>query len=197
MELPVEGNEQALTQRIARAADDLNQLFEEVRQYAAPIVLDKGQVDLVKIWRSAWGDICQVHDGRELQIVSQGCPNELHISADAYRLRQVFRNVFENALAVTDDLVRIEVKLDLLQENGTPIVRIQIHDSGPGIDPRHIQRVFDPFFTTKAKGTGLGLSICRRIIEAHGGTISFLVEPRGLSRQRDRGATVEIKLPKG
>jgi signal transduction histidine kinase len=197
MELPVDGNEQALTQRIARAADDLNQLFEEVRQYAAPIVLDKGKVDLVKIWRSAWGDICQVYGGRHTQILSQGCPEELIVVGDAYRLRQVFRNLFENALAASEDPVRIEVKLEVVQENDAPIVRIQVHDSGAGIDARHVQRAFEPFFTTKSKGTGLGLSICRRIIEAHGGTICFLTETRARSVLRDRGATVEIKLPKG
>jgi signal transduction histidine kinase len=53
-------------------------------------------------------------------------------------------------------------------------------DSGPGIDPQHLQRVFEPFYTTKASGVGMGLSICRSIIEGHGGRLwAEANEPRG------------------
>jgi signal transduction histidine kinase len=59
-------------------------------------------------------------------------------------------------------------------------VLIAVHDSGPGIDPEHLQRVFDPFYTTKDSGLGMGLSICRSIIDAHGGRLWVDAnEPRG------------------
>ena len=55
-----------------------------------------------------------------------------------------------------------------------------VRDSGPGIDPAHLERVFDAFYTTKASGTGMGLSICRSIIHAHGGQLwAEANEPRG------------------
>ena len=55
-----------------------------------------------------------------------------------------------------------------------------VHDSGPGIDPLHLERVFDAFYTTKPSGTGMGLSICRSIIGAHGGRLwAEANEPRG------------------
>jgi signal transduction histidine kinase len=41
---------------------------------------------------------------------------------------------------------------------------VAVRDSGPGIDPAHLDRVFESFYTTKPKGTGMGLSICRSII---------------------------------
>jgi signal transduction histidine kinase len=44
-------------------------------------------------------------------------------------------------------------------------------DSGPGIDPDHLDRVFEAFYTTKSSGVGMGLSICRSIIDAHGGRL--------------------------
>ena len=46
-------------------------------------------------------------------------------------------------------------------------VLVAVCDSGPGIDPSHLERVFDAFHTTKSGGMGMGLSICRSIIEAH------------------------------
>jgi signal transduction histidine kinase len=59
-------------------------------------------------------------------------------------------------------------------------VLVAVRDSGPGIDPTHLERVFEAFYTTKSSGTGMGLSICRSIIDAHGGRLwAEANEPRG------------------
>jgi signal transduction histidine kinase len=59
-------------------------------------------------------------------------------------------------------------------------VLVAVRDSGPGLDPSHLERVFDTFYTTKPSGMGMGLSICRSIINAHGGRLWAEVnEPRG------------------
>ena len=68
------------------------------------------------------------------------------------------------------------------------MVRILIHDTGPGIPAELLGRIFDPFFTTKAHGTGLGLAISRNIIQDHGGSIHVEC-PFG------RGTTFIIELP--
>ena len=59
-------------------------------------------------------------------------------------------------------------------------VLVAVRDSGPGLDPSHLERVFDAFYTTKSSGMGMGLSICRSIIDAHGGRLwAQGNEPRG------------------
>ena len=59
-------------------------------------------------------------------------------------------------------------------------VLVSVRDSGPGIDPDHLDRVFEAFYTTKSRGVGMGLSICRSIIDAHGGRLwAEANEPRG------------------
>jgi len=70
------------------------------------------------------------------------------------------------------------------------VVAIEVEDSGPGIDPEHLQRLFDPFFTTKepGKGTGLGLAICARLADGMGGRIHADHSEQG-------GARFTIRLP--
>ena len=63
-----------------------------------------------------------------------------------------------------------------------------VRDSGPGIDPAHLERVFEAFYTTKSSGVGMGLSICRSIIDAHGGWL-------WAEANKLRGAVFQFSLP--
>jgi len=58
---------------------------------------------------------------------------------------------------------------------------VRVRDDGPGIPIEEGNRIFEALFTTKAKGSGLGLALCRRIMEAHGGTIELEARPGGAS----------------
>ena len=62
---------------------------------------------------------------------------------------------------------------------GSGTVRLEVEDTGHGIDPAILDRVFDPFFTTRPPGvgTGLGLSIVSGIVRDHGGDVSVESEP--------------------
>ena len=67
-------------------------------------------------------------------------------------------------------------------------VRVELNDTGRGMDELTRQQVFDPFFTTKNDGTGLGLSIAHSIAEQHGGRIEVDSTPGG-------GTTFRVELP--
>ena len=59
-------------------------------------------------------------------------------------------------------------------------ILVAVHDTGPGIAPKQLDRIFNSFYTTKPSGTGMGLAICRSIIDAHGGRLWVEAnEPRG------------------
>jgi hypothetical protein len=77
----------------------------------------------------------------------------------------------------------------VIEQRGADVL-VAVHDSGPGIDPEHLQRVFEPFYTTKESGIGMGLSICRSIIAAHGGRL-------WAETNRPRGAIFQFTLPAG
>jgi signal transduction histidine kinase len=76
--------------------------------------------------------------------------------------------------------------LEASASNGNFLIKVT--DTGIGIPPKNLARVFEPYFTTKPKGLGLGLAITRRIVEAHGGTIT-------VSSEAGRGCRFQITLP--
>ena len=67
-------------------------------------------------------------------------------------------------------------------------VKVEVEDTGIGIAPSETDRIFNPFYTTRAGGTGLGLALAHKIVQDHGGRISF-VSAAG------RGTTFTIILP--
>jgi two-component system sensor histidine kinase HydH len=70
------------------------------------------------------------------------------------------------------------------------MIRIDVSDTGKGINEEDLARIFDPYFTTKPSGTGLGLAIVYRIIEAHDGEIRVKSKP-------GKGTTISVFLPVG
>ena len=97
----------------------------------------------------------------------------LQIECHSTQISQVILNLLNNAFDAIEHLTEKWVRIS--GENREHSVHVSITDSGNGI-PRHIQKkLFQPFFTTKeiGKGTGLGLDISKKIIKAHGGTLSL------------------------
>jgi len=104
---------------------------------------------------------------------------------DRHQLAEVLTNLVTNAYQAVngDGAVRVTART-------TPAgAELAVEDNGPGLDVKIGQRVFEPFFTTKHDGTGLGLAIVLRLVEAHGGTVTF-EDAAG-----NGGARVVVRLP--
>jgi len=97
------------------------------------------------------------------------------VQADSMQLHQVFLNLLFNAIEAMPDGGELSLKsrYDLNEK----AVKIDVSDTGNGIDPQIIDDIFKPLFSTKSKGTGFGLAISRRIVEDYGGTISVSSDP--------------------
>ncbi len=98
-------------------------------------------------------------------------------SVDPMQLQQVFVNLFLNAIDAMPEGGTLAVRTAL--DGDDREIRIEIADTGRGIDAENIGRIFEPFFTTKAKGTGLGLPISKLLVEQQGGTIAVAGNPGG------------------
>jgi two-component system sensor kinase FixL len=179
-----------LVGRIQKAQNHLQQLYEEVRNYAAPLKLERQRWSVATVWRQAWSNLAVQRQGRNATLREDCDQVDPHCSVDPFRLEQVFRNILENALAACADPVQVMVACAATSLEGKPALRVAVRDNGPGLNPEQRQRIFEPFFTTKTKGTGLGMAIAHRIIEAHGGQIA-------VGPSAGRGAEILITLPRG
>jgi signal transduction histidine kinase len=94
------------------------------------------------------------------------------IRGDRIQVQQIVMNLTMNAVEAMSDLSKGPRNLLISTVDGVSNgVVVDVRDSGPGLNPKTLQRLIDPFYTTKPTGMGMGLSICRSIIEAHGGRI--------------------------
>ena len=174
---------------IQHAQDDLHRLYEEVRCYAAPIVLDRRSCRISELLREAWERLAPSRSGRDAVLTERGDPN-LTCTGDAFRLIQVIRNILDNGLAAAHDPVVLDVEWSPVNTASQPAIRITIRDNGPGLTNEQRCNLFQPFYTTKFHGTGLGMAIAKRIIDSHEGLIAADSADGG-------GAVISVTLPRG
>jgi len=103
---------------------------------------------------------------------------------DADQIRQVLINLIVNATQAMNGTGHVTVEAEQTDDD----LRIRVRDDGPGVPAEVRYRIFEALFTTKARGSGLGLALCRRILEAHGGTIELEPSSR-------RGASFLLVIP--
>ncbi len=172
----VEGEVERMAHLVANLLQFSRRSRRQVSTLAVADELDR-TLDLIRYqFRKRGIEVCREFDGDYRPVL-----------ADRQQLRQVFLNLLTNAL-------------DAMPQGGTLTLRVRpgeggrvsvdIADTGPGIQPEHLDKVTEPFFTTKeeGKGTGLGLAICKRIVQEHGGTLA-------IDSAVGRGTTVSVVLP--
>ena len=129
---------------------------------------------------------------RRIEVTVEIAPDTPAVLGDARRLGQVLRNLVHNAIKFTPAEGRVTVTARLLAEPAR--VELVVRDTGVGIRPEDLARIFERFWKADSsrqrdgEGSGLGLAIARHVVEAHGGSIRVVSEPR-------RGATFVVELP--
>jgi signal transduction histidine kinase len=135
----------------------------------------------------------------DFELVVQQSAEDADVLAEAARLQQVFLNICRNAVQATNERGRIEIRIDLRENDRSLRIRgseiragrfaiVSIADTGHGMDEATMDRIFEPFFTTRPEGNGLGLSTARQTIMEYGGAIDVKSAP-------DAGTRFDIWLP--
>jgi len=166
-----------INEQLGIASHIISDLLDMIRDKP----LSRETVQLAEVLDSAVGAIPAP---REFTLTLDGVSELPAVTGDRRQLRQVFVNLFENAVQAAGPSGAIRVT-GLAVEGR---VRVAVEDSGPGVDAATRRRLFEPLVTTKDTGIGLGLALVKRIIERHDGSITY--EPHA-----GAGARFVVELP--
>lgn len=178
--LPEDENKAGLDSDIKEMEAMISELLE-LERLRTPHGISRQDQDLVPILR----EVVQAFENRPPGVRLLAKPESMIVSIDANKIRLVLRNLLENAFkySLPDSG---PVHLCVREDRHNVVIRVR--DDGQGIPEGHTAQIFEPFFrldpsrSKKTGGYGLGLSICKRITEAHGGTIEVENNPgRGVS----------------
>ncbi|MBI2462555.1 MAG: HAMP domain-containing protein [Candidatus Rokubacteria bacterium] len=183
---------------VPRELERINGIVERLLELARPSRLHFAPVRLPLLLERVLELYAHQVEAQQLTVAREYARDLPPVQADQEHLYQALVNLVANALDAMGPGGRLTLRAGW-SEGGDPWVRVrrrphaqrvrvEIEDTGTGIPAADADKVFNPFFTTKADGTGLGLALAHKIIEDHGGTITFRSSP-GI------GTTFRILLP--
>ncbi|RYX83270.1 PAS domain S-box protein [bacterium] len=174
----------------------VNDILDVSRITTGKLRLELRDVALDGLVRQSVDSLRTLWLDKKLQ-VEQLIDPHLYVRADASRVGQVVWNLLQNAIKFTpaEGIIEISLRRRTRTGNGIPIARLEVRDTGLGIDAEFLPHVFERFrqgdssSTRKAGGLGLGLAIVRHIVELHGGQVG--VESPGYGQ----GTTFWVEIP--
>ncbi|MBT8059275.1 MAG: HAMP domain-containing protein [Gammaproteobacteria bacterium] len=168
--------DQRMAQSLSEEIGQLSALIDDLQTLALADVgalnLQKEAVDL-SVLAGQIAETFRIRLAEREITMSADCGQDLGITGDPQRLRQMLHNLMENCARYVRSGERVELRL---QGSGGQL-EIVLEDSGPGVSDEQLSRLFERFYRGEGSrsratgGSGLGLAICRNIVEAHGGTI--------------------------
>jgi signal transduction histidine kinase len=175
-----------LADQLKSEVQRINRHITDFLKYSRPSALELEPLDL----RVQAEDALRVITG---QAIESGIKTSLEeqgkvplVVADKDSLRSVFTNLLINSLeAIDGEGGSVGIRLSAEAANR---VRVEVTDTGRGIDTDDIAKIFEPYYSTKDTGTGLGLAIVKKAIDDHGGSIS-------VTSKQGSGTTFTIILP--
>ncbi len=196
LRLPADSPAREPVELAALAALRAAELVKQLLTYSAKSPFTRQRVTINELVREL-ADLLVVTVGKRVRVELQLAARSPVVVTDPTQLRQVLMNLVHNAadamvgreggIVVRTSEVHLEPKNAASLSPGD-YARLEVVDSGVGIEPGSLDRVFDPFFTTKKAGRGLGLSAVRSIAHRHGGGV--LVES-----VVGQGSTFTVLLP--
>jgi signal transduction histidine kinase len=188
---------QVIREGTERLIDVTNHIMDATRLEQPSLELQRSELDVAALLERIRAEMEPFTTQRQQLFHLDLAPDLPAVSADSAELHKAVINVVMNAIRFTPDGGSITLHARPL---GTG-VEIDVSDTGIGIEPELHEKIFDKFFAVKSSdyhfsgtfeflsgGMGLGLAIARKLVEAHGGSISVQSEP-------GKGSTFRILLP--
>jgi two-component system CheB/CheR fusion protein len=169
----------------------VDELLDISRIITGKFQMELQLVDLATVVRTALDTVSAMADKKSVALESILDESVGRVSGDPARLQQTVWNLLVNAINFTPQGGRVTIALEPVDGRA----RIQVRDTGVGIEQEFLPHIFDRFvqaertITRSQGGLGLGLAIVRHLVSMHGGTV--LAESAG----KDKGATFTVTLP--
>lgn len=177
-----------IAQQGQRASDVIRRLRAFLRKHP----VERRRLDLNEIVRETLPLVRRELEDHRVRVELDLAAALPAVEGDPVELQQVLVNLVKNACEALSDAGHAaregERRVRIHTRAAAGRVRLEVEDSGPGIDATVAARLFQPFTTTKKSGMGLGLAICRSIVEAHDGRLGVAPAPSG-------GALFHVELP--
>ncbi|MFW6081486.1 MAG: two-component system sensor histidine kinase NtrB [Desulfosalsimonas sp.] len=174
---------------MVREVDRINRVVTDLLNFARPLELETSQVEPSGLVEHTIRLVSADARSRGVEISMDTGNSPESAVLDANLITQVMLNLVLNSMEAAGPGCFIQVGVSSTEGSGD--LMFWVEDNGPGIEPRHREKVFDPFFTTREKGTGLGLAIVQKIVENHQGRIVVKSPPDS----KNTGCRVEVHIP--
>ncbi|MBP7687461.1 MAG: GAF domain-containing protein, partial [Thermoflexales bacterium] len=188
--------QQKLLTRVLHGGDTLlsmiNNLLDIARMESGSLQLNRADVSAAAVTAWAVEQITMLAEDKRLQVVQHIAADVPVFQADLDLLKRVLVNLLGNAIKFSPTAGVVTVAVRLAAEEHA--VQFSVTDIGPGIDPKHFDRIFEKFGQVQTMehgrkaSTGLGLTFCKLAVEAHGGCI-------WVESEVGRGSTFIFTLP--
>ncbi len=168
--IPDDASERRYAQTIIVEVARLEKILNDIMQYTNGESVSMKECDLRAVIEDS---LSMIPDGfiNGVQLVREVADDLPRVKGDYQQLKQTFFNLITNAHHAVKDRGTIFVRAYPFAEHGTSSVRVEVEDTGTGIDPESLHHIFNPFYTTKESGLGLGLATVHKVVTSLGGQI--------------------------
>ncbi len=178
----VKSNLEESLQVMEEQAVYMDKIVSDLQAFVQPVRIDKKPINLKELVANVLASVAVPSRITVKTVIRRNLPQ---IKADLQLLKRVLINLVTNSVQAMPDGGKLTLTGKATPEGQ---VSLSVQDTGVGIPESIKNKIFTPLFTTKPRGQGFGLAVCKRVIEAHGGTISF-------ESQEGKGTKFTIQFP--
>jgi PAS domain S-box-containing protein len=176
----INGKGKEMLATIDECIDQSNKIINDLLEYSRESKLETVETNPKALLANS---VSMITIPRNIQVITDA-EAEPNIMADVDKMSRVFVNIIKNSIDAMPDGGILTITSKVVDDS----VVITFTDTGVGMSEETLSKLGSPLFTTKAKGMGFGLPICRRMLEAHGGSLS-------VESEVGKGTTVRVIIP--
>ena len=168
---PEASQEKKYSQTIIKEVSRLEKILKDLLSYTRDESLIFKELDLRDVLEESLSMVAEGIRSGGVQLIKEYAERIPLIKGDSLQLKQGFFNLINNACHAMKERGTLFLRVFPFSKNGSACVRVEVEDTGKGIDPENLHNIFNPFYSTKESSLGLGLPIVHKIIASHRGQI--------------------------